>query len=106
MDVILVPLLNITIQIIGMYIWCVIISALLSVLVSFQIINPYNQFVSVVGGFLDRITDPLLNPIRRFMPDLGGIDISPIILILALRFLEQVIAGFGRKLVSSSALLM
>ncbi len=77
---------------IELYIWVIIISAVLSWLVAFDIINRHNRFVHMVGDFCYRLTEPALRPIRRFMPDLGGIDISPIILILALSFLRAFLA--------------
>jgi YggT family protein len=69
----------------------VIASAILSWLVHFGVINTRNQFVSMIGEFLWRVTEPALRPIRRFMPNLGGIDISPIILILIIYFLQMVL---------------
>ena len=71
-----------------LYSWAVIIGAILSWLVAFNVINAYNQFVQMVLVFLRRLTEPALRPIRRFMPDLGGVDISPIILILLIYFLR------------------
>ena len=66
------------------YIWIIIINVVLSWLVNFNVINPYNQFVRVVHTFCYRATEPLLAPIRRFLPDLGGLDISPVILLIAI----------------------
>jgi YggT family protein len=68
-----------------------IASAILSWLVAFNVINTNNKFVYMVGDFLYRVTEPALRPIRRIMPDLGGIDISPIILILVLQFANMLI---------------
>ncbi|NJB76534.1 YggT family protein [Thalassospira tepidiphila] len=68
-----------------------IASAILSWLVAFNVINTSNRFVYLVGDFLYRVTEPVLRPIRRIMPDLGGIDISPIILILILQFANMLI---------------
>ena len=72
----------------NLYMWAIIIGAILSWLVAFNVINAYNQFVQTVLVFLRRVTEPALRPIRRFMPDLGGVDISPIILILLIQFLR------------------
>ena len=69
--------------------WIIILSAVFSWLYAFNVINPRNQFVGTIGNFLFRITEPALRPIRRFMPDLGGIDISPIILLLIIFFIRQ-----------------
>jgi YggT family protein len=72
--------------VIDIYIWLLILSVILSWLVSFNIVNTSNRIVYVIGEALFRITEPALRPIRRILPSLGGIDISPVILILALIF--------------------
>jgi len=71
--------------------WLIILSAVFSWLFAFNVINSNNQFVNTVGTFLYRITEPVLAPIRRIMPDLGGIDISPIIVLLIIFFIQQFI---------------
>jgi YggT family protein len=71
------------------YIWIIIASAVFSWLHAFNVVNSRNQFVASVGEFLFRVTEPALRPIRRFMPDLGGIDISPIILFIIIYFIRQ-----------------
>lgn len=68
--------------------WAVIISAVLSWLFAFNVINGSNAFVASVARTLDAITDPLLRPIRKILPPLGGIDLSPIVLILGLQFIR------------------
>jgi YggT family protein len=73
------------------YWWLIILSAIFSWLFAFNVINTRNQFVAMVADFLYRVTEPALRPIRRFLPDLGGIDISPIILLLVIFFLRQFI---------------
>ncbi|MBT4769675.1 MAG: YggT family protein [Rhodospirillaceae bacterium] len=83
------PFVSITATVISLYIWLLIASVVLSWLVSFNVVNTSNRFVYVVGDFLYRITEPALRPIRRYIPDLGGLDISPIVLILLLTFLEN-----------------
>lgn len=75
-----------------LYVWLLIASAILSWLVAFNVVNTRNPIVAAVGDFLYRITEPALRPIRNLMPDLGGIDISPVILILFIIFLRYVIA--------------
>lgn len=67
-----------------LYMFAFIISAILSWLVAFNVINTQNRFVYMVGDFLYRITEPLLRPIRGILPDLGGIDIAPIFAIIAI----------------------
>jgi YggT family protein len=82
-------LFNLIATVITLYIYVLVASAILSWLVAFNVLNTSNRFVYMVGDFLYRITEPALRPIRRFLPDLGGIDISPIILLLILFFLRQ-----------------
>ena len=76
---------------IQIYIWLLIAQAILSWLLAFGVVNRYNRGVAVIGDFLYRITEPALRPIRRFLPNFGGIDISPIILILILYFIRALI---------------
>ena len=73
------------------YIWLLIAAAILSWLVAFNVVNTRNKVVGMIGDFLYRITEPALRPIRNLMPDLGGIDISPVILILIIIFIRYVI---------------
>jgi YggT family protein len=73
------------------YWWLIIASAVFSWLYAFNVVNPRNQFVGTIGNALFRITEPALRPIRSVLPDLGGIDISPIILLLILFFVRQFI---------------
>ncbi len=75
-------------QVSGLYITLVIIQVVLSWLVAFNVINTSNRFVYMVGDFLYRITEPALKPIRRLLPNMGGIDLSPVVLILGLYFLR------------------
>lgn len=76
---------------IDIYWWLIIASAIFSWLYAFNVVNPRNQFVGSIGNALYRITEPALRPIRRILPDLGGIDISPILLLLLLFFIRQFI---------------
>ncbi|HEU0156500.1 MAG TPA: YggT family protein [Stellaceae bacterium] len=75
--------------VITIYIWLLIAQAVLSWLVAFGIVNRHNRVVATIGDFLWRITEPLLRPIRRILPDLGGIDVSPVIVILLLYFVRN-----------------
>lgn len=84
-------LLDVVLIALNLYVWLIIASAIYSWLYLFNVINTQNQFVSMIGDFLYRVTEPALRPIRRWMPDLGGIDISPIILLLLIFFIERVI---------------
>ncbi len=83
--------INLIDSVITLYIWCIIISSVLSWLVAFKVVNTNNQLVYTIGNFLFRITDPLLKPIRRLLPNLGGVDISPVILIILLIFIKNLI---------------
>jgi len=74
-----------------LYVWILIASAILSWLVAFNVVNPHNQVVRSVGEFLWRVTEPALAPIRRILPNLGGIDISPVILIIGLYFIRNLV---------------
>jgi YggT family protein len=74
-----------------LYIYILVAAAVMSWLVAFNVVNPRNQFVSMVGEFLYRITEPVLRPIRNVLPNLGGIDISPIIVIIIIWFIQLVV---------------
>lgn len=91
MHVLLIPLYNVVSIAIQLYIWALIVGAVMSWLVAFNVINTHNRFVFRVMEVLARVTEPALRPIRRFLPDLGGVDISPIILILILYFVQNVL---------------
>jgi YggT family protein len=76
---------------ITLYTWVVIASVILSWLMAFNVVNAYNPFVRTLWNALNAVTEPLLRPIRRMMPDLGGIDLSPIILLLGCYFVQSVV---------------
>ena len=78
-------------SIITIYLWIIIINAVLSWLVAFNVLNTQNRFVFSVLDITYKLTDPALNKIRRFIPTFGSIDISPVILILILMFLRNII---------------
>ena len=78
-------------SIITIYLWIIIINAILSWLVAFNVLNTQNRFVFSVLDITYKLTDPALNKIRRFVPTFGSIDISPVILILLLMFLRNLI---------------
>jgi len=92
MDIILIPLLIVISAAIGIYSWIVIASVIMSWLVNFNVINSHNNFVIMVMEFLYRVTEPILVKIRRFIPIMGGFDLSPIALLLFLWFLQAVIS--------------
>ena len=74
-----------------LYIYILIAAVILSWLVAFNIVNPYNQIVRMISEFLFRITEPVLAPIRNMLPNLGGLDISPLIVILIIIFIQSVL---------------
>jgi len=78
-------------SVITIYLWVIIVNALLSWLVAFNILNTQNRFVFSVLNATYKLTDPALNKIRKFIPTFGSIDISPIILILGLMFLRNLV---------------
>lgn len=84
-------LLDVILIVLQLYVWLLIAAAILSWLIAFNVVNTRNQFVAMVGDFLYRITEPVLRPIRSIMPNLGGIDISPVIVILIIIFIQRMI---------------
>lgn len=87
-------LLSLIYTVINLYIWVVILSAVMTWLVAFRVLNTHNRFVYLAGDFLYRLTDPALRPIRRYLPNLGGLDISPVVLILLLVFLQSLMREY------------
>ncbi len=85
------PFLWLIHTIITLYIWILIASAVLSWLIAFNVVNPYNNIVRTIGDALYRLTEPALRPIRSVLPNLGGLDVSPVILILVLLFAERLL---------------
>ncbi len=87
-------LLDVVMIVLQISVWIVIAQAILSWLVVFNVINTRNQFVSQVWRGLNQITEPVLKPIRRILPSAGGMDFSPLVLILGIFFLQRVIAYY------------
>ena len=87
----MVPLIEFIVYVIQLYIWVIIASAIVSWLIAFNVVNTQNRFVYSVADMLYRVTEPALRPIRSVLPNLGGIDISPVILILILMFITNVV---------------
>ena len=87
-------ILEVILIVLDLYVWLLIASAILSWLIAFNVVNTRNQFVSAIAEFLFRITEPVLAPIRRMLPSLGGLDISPIIVILIIMFIQRVITYY------------
>jgi YggT family protein len=88
-------------RLLSLYIWAVIIAAVFSVLTSFGVLDTRNRLVWTIGDFLYRITEPALRPIRNLLPYFGGIDISPIILILLLQAVRMLLGEIEVNLVRS-----
>ena len=84
-------LLDVILVALSLYWWIVFASAIFSWLYAFNVVNPRNQFVGMIGQTLYALTEPVLRPIRRFLPNFGGIDISPIVLFLLIFFVQQII---------------
>ena len=82
-------------RVIYLYVWVLIINAVLSWLIAFNVLNTQNRFVYSVLEFTYKLTDPVLNYIRRFLPNLGSIDISPVVLILLIYFARDLIRNIA-----------
>ncbi|WP_419798808.1 MAG: YggT family protein [Terasakiella sp.] len=91
MDVVLVPLLDVILAILNIYEMIVVVTVVMSWLFHFNVINYSNQFVRIVWDICSKLTEPLLSRIRQFLPDMGGIDLSPIVLLLVVFFLQGVV---------------
>jgi YggT family protein len=79
----LVALIN---EILGIYTWVVVAAVVLSLLISFNVVNTRNQFVYTLGNIVNQLTEPVLRPIRRILPPMGGLDFSPLVLLLLISF--------------------
>ena len=89
----LVQLIGFLMMLLTLVIWIAVAQAILSWLVAFNVINTHNDFVRTILTTLDRILEPMYRPIRRILPDLGGIDLSPAVVILLLIFVRDVLLG-------------
>jgi YggT family protein len=87
-------ILDVVFLILNLYTWVIIASAIFSWLYAFNVVNPRNQFVSMIGQVLYNLTEPLLRPIRRVIPSMGGLDLSPIVLLLGIFLLQRLIAYY------------
>jgi YggT family protein len=92
------PVLWLIVTVIDIYFWILIAMVVVSWLTAFNIINRSNNVVRQISYALYRLTEPVLGPIRRIMPDLGGLDISPIIAILILQFIRYLVIYYGVRL--------
>lgn len=80
------PFVDLLANIIQLYSLCILIWAILGALISFNVVNRYQPFVQKLNYALDRLCEPVMKPVRKFLPDLGGIDIAPIVVLLLLNF--------------------
>ncbi len=87
----MVELFNFISLLLTLYIYILVAAAVMSWLIAFNVVNPRNQFVAMVGEFLYRVTEPVLRPIRKWLPNMGGIDISPLIVIVIIWFIQLVV---------------
>jgi YggT family protein len=87
-------LLDVLLVVINLYIYVIIAAAILSWLVAFNVVNRYNDVVRAIWNVVTTLTEPLLRPIRGMIPNFGGIDISPLILLLLIWFIEDVIERY------------
>ncbi len=87
----MMSLLNLLATVIQLYIYVLIAAAVLSWLIAFNVVNTRNQFVAMIADALWRLTEPVLRPIRNILPNLGGLDLSPVVLILLLIFLRNLL---------------
>ncbi|HUR43027.1 MAG TPA: YggT family protein [Aestuariivirga sp.] len=92
------PFIWLILTILDIYFWIILVTVIMSWLIAFNVINGANPYVRQVSYALRRLTEPLLAPIRRFLPDLGGIDISPIVLLIALQFIRYLVVYLGYRL--------
>lgn len=95
MDPLITSIFQLLYVALDLYVWILIISAIISWLTVFNVLDTRNRFVYTIGDLLYRLTEPALRPIRRVLPNLGGVDISPILLILAIFFLQSLIRNYG-----------
>lgn len=80
-------------MVLSLYVYVLIAMAIYSWLYAFNVVNSRNPLVNSIGGFLYNVTEPVLRPIRRFMPDLGGVDISPLVVLLLIYFIKMILAN-------------
>jgi len=93
------PIIWLILTLIDLYMWVVIVHVVIELLSSFRVLDGRNPVVGQIRYALRRLTEPALAPIRRFLPDLGGIDISPVLLIVLLQFASIAIAQWTRALI-------
>ncbi len=93
-------LIGLVSTIIGLYVWFIIAYAVIGLLFSFNILNPHSDIAHRIYGFLNQMVEPALRPLRRIIPMFGTVDITPLVLILGLNFLQSLIHEYAFKLLS------
>jgi YggT family protein len=93
------PILDVILILLDMYMYIVIAAVILSWLIAFNVINTRNEIVGMIANFLYRVTEPVFRPIRNFLPNLGGIDFSPLIVLLIIYVIRRYIADYIYPLV-------
>ncbi len=99
---IVLALFQIAIMLLSVLWWIIIVQAILSWLIAFNVLNTSSNGVRAIVQALDRLTAPLYRPIRRFLPDFGGIDFSPLVLLILIQILRMLLDGVERSLVLST----
>ena len=94
MDVVLASVIQVVAVVIELYIWVIVVNAVLSWLIAFNVVNRHNAVVNMVGETTYRLTEPALGPIRRILPNFGTLDLSPVALILLLVLAKNILLGF------------
>jgi len=87
----MIPVINTLLFILNIYWWIVVLAVIFSWLYAFNVVNSRNQFVSMIGNGLFQMTEPVFRPIRKLLPNLGTVDITPLAVLVILFFLEQVL---------------
>ncbi|RFC68358.1 MULTISPECIES: YggT family protein [Mesorhizobium] len=87
----MIPVINTLLFVLNIYWWIIILSVIFSWLYAFNVVNSRNQFVGMIGNALFQMTEPVFRPIRNMLPSLGTVDISPLVVLVILFFLEQVL---------------
>ena len=97
----LLAIINIINMLLSVLTWIIIIQAVLSLLVAFNVINTYNDFIRAFLNALNRITEPLYRPVRKVLPDLGGIDFSPFVVLILIYILRMLLNGVALDVASA-----
>jgi YggT family protein len=95
MDPLIATLIELIVAVLDLFWWVLIIQVVMSWLIAFNVINTRNRFIYMIGDFADRATEPVLRPIRSILPNFGGIDLSPLVVLLLLSFLRNLIIRYA-----------